>query len=558
MVVLVLDLKNGSVVREEWKEGYLGLRCAFSLHEKYGKDSLVLASITDASSSELSIKAWPIVYFSDITRKGEAVLLNTAHGYSFSRMGIAAVVITGRADRLRYVTLSPSGCEILPIENMRAEYSGQFESVVASMGDICLSTGVAADKGVYFGSVQFKGRNIQGNGLGHAFYTHNLKGIVMPSFQDSNPALEGERVKDRDRSAFGRLVRSYGEYAVIGSALRLGWAPVNNYSERFDPRVYNIDGMSVSERYGNYPDGCLGCSLACLRRTKDGLSLPSWSDLFFLGPNIGFFDLGNIVEIYSSVIRNGLEIPTVGAMLSYIFTLPEDERALYSLKDHTVEAVLAFIEKVSTGALLSKGLESLPDAIQSYNHRPIFFDVRGSFAHAILLSQGLDLILPGTLFFPKKSVSERVAAVFALYETIYSLALREMGYPTFFLSSLYWAKVPQIAFRSPFFARFFLRRFNAFGYSSRELLKTGYEVFESLNLEWHPIPEHFTMDSVSSFDATTVPLKRLQDYYDEEKLRLIIFLKSEREKTESPSGVKSANVGPDDERGSDADPGFNI
>lgn len=558
MVVLVLDLKNSSVTREEWKEGYLGLRCAFSLHEKYGRDSLVLASITDAVSSELSIKAWPVVYFSDITQKDEVVSLNTAHGYSLLRMGIAAVVITGRADRLRYVTLASSGCEILPVENMRAESSKQFESVVASIGDICLSTGVAADKGVYFGSVQFKERNLPGTGLGHAFYIHNLKGIVMPSFQDTNPIHEGEKVKNRDRSAFGRLVRSYGEYAVIGSALRLGWAPVNNYSDRFDPRIFNIDGMSVSERYGNYPDGCLGCSLACLRRTKDGLSLPSWSDLFFLGPNIGFFDLENIFEIYSAVIRCGLEIPTVGALLSYIFSLPDDERAIYFLKDHTVEAIVSFIGKVSTGSLLSKGLESLPDAVQSYDHRPVFFDVRGSFAHAILLSQGLDLVLPGTLFFPRKPVGERVAAIFALYETIYSLALRQLGYPVFLLSSLYWTKVPQLAFHSPFLARFFLRRFTAFGYRSHELLKIGYEVYESLHLEWHPIPEHFTMDSVSSFDAMTVPLKRLQDYYDEEKLRLIIFLKSIREKTESPSGVKSANVGPDDERGSDADPGLSV
>lgn len=556
MVVLVLDLKNASVRKEEWREEYLGLRCAFSLHERYGDDSLVLASITDSSSDGISIKSWPIVYFSDITQKRETVSLATPHGFSLLRMGIAAVVITGRADKLKYITLSPSRCEILPIENMRAESSMQFESVVASMSDLCLSTGTAADKGVYFGSLQYKGRNIDAAGLGRAFYNHNLKGIVMPSFSEDNPAREGGRISVNDRTPFCRIVKSYGEYALTSSALRLGWAPVDNYSERFDPRAYNIDGMSIAERFGNYPEGCPGCPLSCFRSTRDGMPLPSWRDLFYLGPNIGFFDPGNITKIYSAVTARGLEIPTTGALISYIFTLGDEEREFYSLKEHTLEAVISFIGRISTGSILSKGLMALPGAVQSYDHRPVFCDVRGSFTHALLLSQGLDFVLPATLFFPDKPVDERCSAVFALYETIYTLALRELGYPTFLLSFLYWARVPRAAYRSPILARFFLKRFNAFGHSGRELLEIGWKVYESLDLSWHPIPNHFIMDSVSSYDAATVPLKRLQDYYDEEKLRLMISLKSRREKTERREGVISAAVGPEEERGSETEPGL--
>lgn len=544
MVVLVLDLKNSTIKEEEYTGEQRGLPLALSLHSMWGEDSLVLASL-DYSSSPEPLRAWPIVYHSVITGKTEVSVLSTSHGYSLYRMDIAAVVITGHADKLKYISLTPSKKEILPIENMRAQSSRSFESVVLSLNEISLSTGVAADKGVWFGSLQSNGRNVYGLGLGHAFFLHNLKGIVFTLFSDY-PESESIKIK---KNSFNQKIKKYGEYAVVPTSLKLGWAPINNYSDRFDPRVYNLDGRSMQEKWGNYPDGCTGCPLSCQRRTRSEDSLPSWRELFFLGPNIGFFNAENIQKIYSKAIELGLEIPTLGAMISYIFSLPSNERAPYMLKEHTVDAVLSFIERIATGSLLSKGLVSLSGAVQGYDHRPVSYDLRGAYAEALLVSQGLDLILPATLFFPKKKVSVECAAIFALYETIYTLALTEKGYPYSFYAWEYWDKLPQIAFCIPSVARFYLKRFKAYGFTSEDLLPVGLEALERMALEWHPIPRCFIDNSVSSFDSETVPLKKLQDYYDEEKLKLLIALKSKREKSAIESSKNSANVGPEEERG---------
>ena len=544
MFVLVLDLKNSTIKEEEYAGNEWGLPLAISLHSKWGEDSLVLASL-DYSSSYEPLRAWPVVYHSVISGKREVSVLSTAHGYSLYRMDIAAVVIIGHADKLKYISLTPSKKEILPIENMRAESSLSFESVVQSLNEISLSTGIAADKGVWFGALQSNGRNVYGLGLGHAFFLHNLKGIVFTLFND---LTEGESVKIK-KNSLGQKIKKYGEYAVVPTSLNLGWAPINNYSTRFDPRVYNLDGRSMQEKYGNYPDGCTGCLLSCQRRTRSEASLPSWRELFFLGPNIGFFNAENVVAIYSKAVELGLEIPSLGAMISYIYSLPSDERAPYMLKEHTVGATLSFIERVATGSILSKGLISLPSAVQGYDHRPICYDLRGAYAEALLVSQGLDLVLPATLFFAKKSVSVECAAIFALYETIYILALTEKGYPSSFYAWQYWDKLPQLAYRIPSVARFYLKRFRVYGFTAQELLSVGLEVLERLSLEWHPIPRCFLDNSVSSFDAETVPLKKLQDYYDEEKLRLLITLKSKRERSEIESSKKSANDGPEEERG---------
>ncbi len=555
MIVLVLDLKNGTVEEKEWKGEYYGLRCALSLFSEYGPESLVIGSVNPDGKNDGSVRSWNIVYHSEITDKTEISVLSTGHGYSLLRLGIAAIVITGRADKLKYVTLTPSKREILPIENMRAESSLSFESVVSSMSEVCLSTGVAADKGVWFGSLQYRGRNIGGTGLGHAFFSHNLKGIVMSSFPETVQAGDTDR-RSSDNTPFSRMIHSYGEYAVIPYSLKLGWTPINNYSDRFDPRVWNMDGRSMAEKFGNYPDGCPGCVLACRRRTRTGAALPGWEDLLMLGPNIGFFDPTNILKIYNAVVSAGLEVPTTGAIISHIISLSPEERALYQLRDVTVDSITAFVSRLGTGSVLPKGLVSLPGAVQGYDHRPVLFDLRGAFTEAVVLSQGLDLVLPATLYFPEKPVSAETAAVFALYETVYSLALIALGYPAGIESSLYWAKVPQLAYRNPFFARFFLRRFTAFGIKGSTLLPLGFEILEKINPGWHPVPSCFTMQSESAFDAATVPLKKLQDCYESEKLRLLISLKSRREKSVRSEGERSANVAPSEERGSDADPGL--
>ena len=555
MVVLIADLKNGTVTEREWTEKCSPLECALSLHSEFGDDSLVIGSVPEERASDGTASVFPIVYHSEISGKREVSSLTSGHGYSLLRLSIAALVIVGRADKLKYITLTPSKKEILPSENMRAESSSSFESVVASPGEICLTTGVAADKGVWFGAVQFCGRNIPGLGLGHAFFAHNLKSIVLTSFSDGGQEKRSDSSSRTGRNSFMKRLRTYGEYAIIPSSLSLGWTPIYNYSDRFDPRVSNIDGRSLAERYGNYPDGCPGCSLSCLRRTRDGSSLPRWTDLLYLGPNIGFFDLANIQKIYSAVVSAGLEIPTTGGILSYVISLPAEERSLY-LRDASVESITAFISRLSTGSVLPKGLVSLPDAVQGYDHRPVLYDLRGAYSEAILLSQGLDFVLPGTLFFPKKPVNWKCAAVFALYETVYTLALSNLGYPSFAVSIEYCSRLPECVFHVPFLARFFLRRFSAFGYRSDELLSRGFALLEEINPSWHQIPTAFTMNSVSSYDAATVPMKRLQDAYDEEKLRLLISLKSSSEKRQRAEGVKSANVAPSEDRGSDADPGL--
>lgn len=557
MVILIIDLKSGIIEEKEWKESYNGLRCSLALYKEFGKDALVMSSIEAESFTEGSISPWHIVWYSEITKKMEFCAVNYPHGYSLYKMGISAIVIIGRAEKLKYITLSLSKREILPIENMREAESKSFEAIISPISEISISTGVAADKGVLFGTIQYRGKNFPGSGLGHAFYLHNLKAIVLPNYPIANQSSEGEKApqKNPEKNRFFRMVKNYGEYSFIPYSLRLGWAPIKNYQKRFDPRLYSLDGRSMAEKFGNYPDGCMGCLISCSRRTKKGDSLPSWKDILLLGPNIVLFDPYNIYALYDRCILWGLDVATVGAIISYILYSSDEEKSKYNL-DFSITSLTSFIDRLASGALLSKGLEDLPNAIQGFDHRPISYDLRGAFSEALLYSQGLEMTLPATLFFPKKRVDERCSSIFALYETIYTLALLSLGHPPFLSSIIYWSKVPEVAFHVPCVARFFCRHFNAFGHKSDELLVRGLEIYNALNLSWHSSPYYFSFCSESAFDSSTVPIKKLQDYYDEEKLHLLITVKSIKERMAKKDGVNKPKVGPLDERESATDPGL--
>lgn len=554
MKILLADLKEATIKTIQW-QGEEGLGGAISLHKEYGDDSIVFGAIP-SFCSESVVNTWALVWHSAISNKMEFENYNSPHGYSLYKLGFSALVIVGRADKLKYISLLGGNIGIYPIENMRESKSKDFENVFTSLNEVALSTGPASDKGVLFGALQYKGRNLRGLGLGNSFYSHNLKGIIMPFFPHSIKNEESGNTKTRENNKFMKMLKTYGSYCLVPYSLSSGWMPIRYYSDRFDPRGYSFDGFSMAEKYGNYPDSCSNCHLACLRRTKDGRGLPDWRDMFFLGPNLGFFDPENIIELYNRCIDEGLEVPTTASILSYLLAQSDEKRESYDLRGKKIEDLLSFISKIATGSVLPGGLAMLEDAIQCYDHRPILYDLRGSFGQALLCSLGLDMFLPATLIFSRKPLKVDVISLLTLYSIVYNLALLSLGHPSYYASILYWSNVPSFAFNSVFSARLFAKRFNAFGYKSDELLVKGFEIFNSLNLSWHDIPLHFLMDSNSDLDSTTVPLKRLQDSFDYEKYRLSITVRSIKERMEKEKGVSRAKLGGVEERGSEIEPGL--
>ena len=104
--------------------------------------------------------------------------------------------------------------------------------------------------------------------------------------------------------------------------------------------------------------------------------------------------------------------------------------------------------------------------------------------------------------------------------------------------------------------RYAFRHLRLYGIDSRTLLREGIELLESLSVPPFGIDERFIMDPDSSLDSSTVPYLRLIQGFEEEKERLLSWLKSRSEKRTRPSSEKSTAVGPSEERGREGDPGL--
>ena len=137
MDVLLVDLKKMSVERIEDTSNEEGLLAGIRLHREYGDDSLVLTAPPSSSVSSSSINSWSIVWHSVILGRETYATSNSAHGYSLFRLGIKAMVILGRNERMKYLVLSQDKVDFIASENLKYSSSRSFEEIaLSSLSDL--------------------------------------------------------------------------------------------------------------------------------------------------------------------------------------------------------------------------------------------------------------------------------------------------------------------------------------------------------------------------------------------------------------------------------------
>ena len=561
MSLLCIDLDSGRIWQEELSSS--AHLYAFSSLQTDPDALFIIApsadSIRYSGSSEVSF-----IYTSPITGKPSLSHSNLAFGRSLIKMERDGIMIKGSSLKLSYITIDNDRIEILPSESLRGKSSEAFREICSrGRDDDVLALGPAGDNGVIFSSLQYRGRNIRGEGLGYVFYRKGLKGIVISVCEhkekEEPDALYKKVRKTLEHSRIARRVRKEGSCALIDDALRLGWLPVRTYSSRFDPRAYGLDGKSLIDRFGIHPSTCHDCFFSCGRMSHDDHLLPYWKDMAALGSNLGFFSADNVLMLFDAAMEEGLDTKYLGAILSYVISLPDDDMHWLGLKDRTPESIAELIHRIGSvkeaGLRYKDGLASFPDAYQSGYHQALVYDLRGSFGEALMLMLGLDIELPASLFLSPVEMDAECAAIFALYEAVYSLALISLGYSPM-AATAFSEKIPAIAYRIPSLARLSWHHYKAFGMSGRDLFRIGFPIFESLIGEKRDLPSHFMRDAESAKSLRAVPAVKLFESYKHEKLRAQIWEKSRRENKVRPVHSKRTAVGPAEDLGRDGEPGL--
>ncbi len=538
MEYLEIDLTAESIsLRHDG--GLRGLSLAIEIYNRERGDVFVISSPSQEAIENAGSASFSIVYKSPITERIAFSYSNLPMGYSLYKLGISALAVKGKTHRLSYISLYQGQYEILSSEALRFASSSEFEMLLRNPLDSALSTSRAADNGVVFSSVQFQGKSIPGAGLGYVFHEKGIKGIIAQGFAKVDKVDDASKWSRRvEKASFARRIRKQGACCFIEDALRLGWLPVRYYHDRFDPRALHLSAKSFCEIYGNYPDSCQDCFMACGRRKKDNKVLPTWQEAMMFGANLGIFSPSSVERLSQAAFEEGLDSTHLGALLAYCTTLDDKERDMLGIRDLSLDEYLRLIALIGSnrgaGALFQNGLKAFPNAIQSTYGEAIGVDLRGNFEAAIASSMSLSIFLPAGAVLPKHPMNPECAAILAFYELVYILSLLEYGYRPFSAVALYWSKLPELAFHLPPLMRFYCRRFSLYGHNLKDLLPKGLGLFNELGFEVSSIPSYFESEPTSALDNRTVPMRRLREYFNSEKIKAEILVNAINEKKDKP------------------------
>ena len=552
MTVLLADLSNDRYERIERASDAEGLEAGVLLFNEYSASDPIVIIPPSYDALRFSGSAvFSIIYRSPITGRMSLSFSSYAPGVSLRKLGNDAFVMIGKARSLSLLSVGSDGAE----RSVAVQYSGlsplAFESAAGrGVGEVFLSVGRAAENGVRFASLMSGGRHIYGAGLGYLFAEKNIKGISFPLFPRKDFLGSGKvelRVRRRmERLPAAKRLRKEGGGVFIDAALRAGSLPVMNYSMRYDPRAYFLDGKAYNEKYGVYRESCQDCFLSCSRRKQDESLLPDWKEAMALGSDLSLFDPDDVSIVADAAREEGLEPVYLGAVLA----------ALCNGRAPSAADAAAMVHSMGDGRDV-RYLEDIPGSVVAEDGSAVLLDLRGSWTAALALIFSIPVDLTSSLLFQRRASGIGSSAVMALYESIYTLALISSGFSPAGSISEWWGRFPPFLYSIPLCARLIACGFSAYGKKGRMLAKEGYRILSLFSSSPQHIPDAFTLNPDSALsDGRTVPVSQLIAAYDREKERLERRLRSRRERSERPSGVRSAAVGPSEERGLDGDPGL--
>jgi len=334
-------------------------------------------------------------------------------GMRLEALGYCALIITGRLRRPAVIDIKKSGVTYNVSELFIGYTVSQIESLVG-VGPMttAMSIGPAGEQKVPFATVVCEGSSTGRGGLGCLFGYKNIKSLCITGFDTSFERTGCDEDIKKAKEAFDKVISSSeycrmmqrsGSSCLVKRSGKYGWAPVNNFSRRTDPRLFHLGGDEIRRRYGEEHGGCIGCPILCRHRTTDGIVIPGYEAILMLGSNIGCFDMDKIIERYAQCLNFGLDPVSTGNILGWAIQASSGGKIVILEPDFNFQdnaKVLPLIEMIARrtgpGEPLSFGTYALGQAFKdssyAYTIRGLEcgpYDYRGAFSQSITDCMGL-------------------------------------------------------------------------------------------------------------------------------------------------------------------------
>jgi aldehyde:ferredoxin oxidoreductase len=301
--------------------------------------------------------------------------LSSSHfALELKRVGLDALVITGQASSMAYISIQNEKVEIREAAHLRGHSPSDTESMIrtelSSQSMRVAAIGKAGENLVRFATISNEGRHAGRGGVGAVMGSKNLKAIAVCGSRDISVADPSgvEAIADSlRRQSLGSLTdkyRSIGTVANLAVFNRLGTLPTRNFRQSTFDDAEALSGESLTENNFSRRHGCASCTIQCERLFKalNGEEQRlEYETLFALGPLCGIKDPAVVLRAAQLCDLYGLDTISTGGTLSWAMEcgekglLPEARDLRFGAANALLGAIPTIAQREGLGALLAEG-----------------------------------------------------------------------------------------------------------------------------------------------------------------------------------------------------------
>ncbi|MBI2875038.1 MAG: aldehyde ferredoxin oxidoreductase family protein [Firmicutes bacterium] len=271
-------------------------------------------------------------------------------GPELKKCGYDMLLIEGRATDPCYLYINDDQVEIRDAglvwglnTDLAERYLHQEHGGRAAIATI----GPAGEKLVRYAAIINDGRAAARGGAGAVMGSKNLKAVVVrgskqPEPFDKDALREAMRALAEEVENLPVTKKSFRPYGTLGTGVlmnEVGVMPVRNWQRTYEPKIADLGGDVMREKFWLRDTNCPPCSVWCIKEcvVKEGPYAgaisegPEYETVYSLGSCIEVYDLGAVIDADSICDRLGLDSMSAGLVVS--FAMECFERGILSAKD---------------------------------------------------------------------------------------------------------------------------------------------------------------------------------------------------------------------------------
>jgi aldehyde:ferredoxin oxidoreductase len=303
--------------------------------------------------------------------------LSSSHfALELKRIGLDALIITGRSSALTYVYIENQKVEIRNAEHLRGKSPVDTEALIRSELNVLTARvaaiGIAGENKVRFATISNEGRHAGRGGVGAVMGSKNLKAVALSgdcptavADATSVDRIAGD-LRERSLGSLTDKYRKIGTVANLAVFNRLGTLPTRNFQQSTFDHAEALSGETLTENNFSRRHGCASCTIQCERLFKalNGEEQRlEYETLFALGPLCGIDNPAAVLQAAQFCDLYGMDTISAGGTLAWAMEcsekglLPEAQKLglRFGQSEGQLAAIAAIAQRNGIGALLAEG-----------------------------------------------------------------------------------------------------------------------------------------------------------------------------------------------------------